>query len=536
LDLEGAESLANAQTAHGYIRKAADASFLVAEAFNGQVLEIHGRTLHLGLQYSSAAEVESILKGAAGLLHVLLKRAYGSGGPSGWRMAADHDTTLTITSVGIHNDTSLVSLSPAANYPAKQLGKKAVSLWQLGAKIHGNWQCEDLDSIAETYGSLRLAGSYDLGKNLLEEVMMKRARAVNLESLSSVRQVNCQAAPLGSPTSKDFYSCYGYVLSMDLDGFTKRVAEVANGTPDEQRQLAEDFYEIMEKAAKFAQDHPEWFIQFPFAGDNAIFAVTAEYLSDFSALKKVKPVSIAVEWEEEMGDLRLPVDNLLHVIDKRWVFPCILPGREECREMLGPGEPVGSDRPKGKMQGLSCEFRRRARPDQLIEVFAAQLLRQRVGFHVGSVCYFTRNIVPAEVKKPLAALPQIPDISRNRHPGNFLCKCLGAGDSGPVRICRPIQMNQNKQVHRHVAALASLPNPARNQHPLRSETARMASNASARRAAGSFVTMANRRRLKDRIASGARRADRYCRASAGRFRSRNICVTYALVKPSSRAS
>jgi hypothetical protein len=303
LDLEGAESLANAQTAHGYIRKAADASFLVAEAFGGQVLEIHGRTLHLGLPYSSHAEVESLIKGAAGLLHVLLKRAYGSGGPRGWKMAADHDTTLTITSVGIHNDTSLVSLSPAANFPAKQLGKKAVSLWELGSKIHGRWHCEDLDSISEAYASHSLAGNSNQGKNLLEEVMVKRARAVDLGTFSSVRQVNCQAAPLGSPTSKDLYSCYGYVLSMDLDGFTKRIADVANGTLEEQRQLAIDFYEIMEKAAEFAQNHPEWFIQFPFAGDNAIFAVTAEYLTDFSALKKVKPISIAVEWEEEMGDL-----------------------------------------------------------------------------------------------------------------------------------------------------------------------------------------------------------------------------------------
>lgn len=303
LDLEGAESVTNARVAHEQIRKAADASYLVAEVFNGEVLEIHGRTLHLGLQYDANSEVESILNRAAGLLHVLLKRAYGSGGPRGWMMAADHDATLTITSVGIHNDTSLVSLSPAANFPAKQLGKKAVSLWQLGSKVNGRWDCKDLDAIAKVYSSETLAESSEHGAPLFKEVMVKRARAVNLEDLASVRQVNFHAAPVGMPTTKDLYSCFGYVLSMDLDGFTKRVAAVANGTPQEQQQLAYDFYELMEKAAKFAQEHPEWFIQFPFAGDNAIFAVTAEHIADFEALKKVKPVAIAVEWEDAMGDL-----------------------------------------------------------------------------------------------------------------------------------------------------------------------------------------------------------------------------------------
>ncbi|MEP2774669.1 MAG: hypothetical protein ABJQ29_08745 [Luteolibacter sp.] len=304
LDLEGAESVANARKAHEYIRKAADASYLAAGQFDGEVLEIHGRTIHVGLRYESPSDVEGQLKGFAGLLHELLKRAYGSGGPSGWRIAADHDATLTITSVGIHDDTSLVSMSPAANFPAKQLGKGLVPLWQLGSKIHEKWSCENLDDISASYSSFETAKTQTANDlTLLEAVMEKQARAVNLSSLSSVRQINCQAAPLGTPTGEDLYSCLGFVMSMDLDGFTKRVTEVANGTLEEQRQLAEDFLEIMEKTKKFAENHPDWFIQFPFAGDNAIFAVTAELADDFVALKKVTPVSVAVAWENEMGDL-----------------------------------------------------------------------------------------------------------------------------------------------------------------------------------------------------------------------------------------
>jgi hypothetical protein len=68
-----------------------------------------------------------------------------------------------------------------------------------------------------------------------------------------------------------------------------------------------------------------------------------------------------------------------------------------------------------------------------------------------------------------------------------------------------------------------LPNRT-DQHPLRLEIIFMALNASPLRSAGSFATVAKRRRLKDRIVSGERKAERYCRASSGRFVSRSICV------------
>lgn len=306
-ELEGAESVEKAKQALEYIRKAADAARLTCEVFEGQVLEIHGRTLHLGLLYDSDEEVEDKLKGAAALLHVLLGRAYGSGGPDGWKMAGAHAPTLTIESKGIHEDTSLVSLSPAANYPAKALGKGLVPLWSLGSSIKGNWGCDTLDDLVVKYGAIALAARAFPGrKALVEEVMEKRAKVVNFSSLAEIRQINLSAVPVGGndsgPTVDKPFSCFGFVLSMDLDGFTRRVDVAARGTAADQQKLAEDFLKIMEDAASFARTHEEWFIQFPFAGDNAIFAVTATNISEFAVLKKVEPVSIAVEWEKAMGD------------------------------------------------------------------------------------------------------------------------------------------------------------------------------------------------------------------------------------------
>ena len=134
--------------------------------------------------------------------------------------------------------------------------------------------------------------------------MMEAANAetINFASSKAIRQVSAQAAPLGNPSPESLYSCYGFVLSMDLDGFTKRVARAAAGSIDDKRELAEDFLDIMRRAAAFAERHPDTFIQFPFAGDNAIFAVTADTLEEYKTRKKVSPVKTAIEWEETMGE------------------------------------------------------------------------------------------------------------------------------------------------------------------------------------------------------------------------------------------
>lgn len=302
-ELEGAESSRKAQQAHEYIRKAAEVCHVVAGQLNGQVLEIHGRTIHIGLEYLSSAEIGERMKEASGLIHILLGRAYGSGGPDGWRIAGDHAATLTVTSEGIHQDTSLVSLSPAANFPAKQLARKKVPRWCAGLNLDQKWAVYSLDELAETCKSRKRVDEIFPGqRNLVQLVEAANAQTINFSSSKAIRQISAQAAPLGNPGANDLYSCYGFVLSMDLDGFTKRVAQAAIGSMDDKRKLAEDFLDIMRCAAAFAERPPDTFIQFPFAGDNAIFAVTADSLDDDKTRKKVTPVKTALEWEEAMGN------------------------------------------------------------------------------------------------------------------------------------------------------------------------------------------------------------------------------------------
>lgn len=298
LQLEGAEGVENARKAQRYIREAAEASQVVCDLFGGQVLEIHGKTLHLGLEVQDSNSVADQMKGAAALLHILLEKSYRGNGPSSWRMAADHGFTLTVSSESVHDDTSLVSLSPAANLPAKKLGKQGVvGPKQLGANVNGVWNVEDLPVLVARYRS-RLIAEQEQVRRLDES----HASVFNFSALSEGQLVTAQAAPVGDPNEENLLSVHAMVMSADLDGFTARVAEASNGTIDDKRRLAEEFLETMRLAAAFAHERKEELIQFPFAGDNAIFAIVSKTADDYEKLKKVVPIETALAWEDEMGN------------------------------------------------------------------------------------------------------------------------------------------------------------------------------------------------------------------------------------------
>lgn len=304
LQLDGNEAKEHSKRALNYIAAAADAAFLTAEEFDGRVLEIQGRTLHLAFPYSSAEEAVATIQDAAGCLHGLLRVVYGSGGPPGWRIAADFGVTIAIQCPGIHGDTSVVSLSPAANRPAKKLGAGDVSVNELCYFNGYVWRTESLDQLLLQSGKARIEKSGASLGTLRERAMVRKAKVASYRSAAAI---SAQAAPVSSPggvtpTSNDPMSRFGIVVSMDLDGFSAAVLE-ASKSIDLARKLAEDFYQIMVEAAKFAKEHDFEFVQFPFAGDNAIFAIMAEDHITYAKHKKASAARVAVEWELRMGPL-----------------------------------------------------------------------------------------------------------------------------------------------------------------------------------------------------------------------------------------
>ena len=312
VSMDGNQAKDESKKALGYIAKAADASFLTAEEFGGKVLEIQGRMLHLAFPYTGGEDALTKILDASGCLHGLLKAVYGSGGPDGWRMAADFGTTIALQCPGIHGDTSIVSLSIAANRPAKKLGSrtvlgtKAVAVGDLCYFNGTSWRTENLDEILRQRASRRIEASDGFfgSISLKDRVLVRKAQ---IASFRTAAQISAQAAPFGSsgsgpPTAGEPLSRYGIVLSMDLDGFSASVVR-ASKSPLQAKRLAEEFYEIMVESAKFANEHPLDFVQFPFAGDNAIFALIAKDQTSYAEMKKVAHVRVAVEWEERMGQL-----------------------------------------------------------------------------------------------------------------------------------------------------------------------------------------------------------------------------------------
>lgn len=304
LQLDGNEAREASKTALRYIARAADAAFLTADEFDGRVLEIHGRVLHLAIPYLGRADAIEKMLEAAGCLHGLLLAAYGSGGPDGWRMAADFGTTIAIQCPGIHGDTSIVSLSPAANRPAKKLGSKSVSVGEFCYFNGISWNSESLDQLLQGRGKRRIERSDPVTAStpLSERIHNRRAQITSYQRAAHVAaQAASVASPSGGPPSAvDPMSRFGIVVSMDLDGFSANVAKAA-GSPVLARKLAEDFYEIMLEAARFAEEHTLDFLQIPFAGDNAIFILVAKDHASYTALKKTEAVRVAVEWEDRMG-------------------------------------------------------------------------------------------------------------------------------------------------------------------------------------------------------------------------------------------
>lgn len=304
LELDGNEAKEHSKRALNYIASAADAAFLTAEEFGGRVLEIQGKTLHLAFPYSIREDAVATIQDAAGCLHGLLLTVYRGGGPQGWKMAADFGVTIAIQCPGIHGDTSVVSLSPAANKPAKKLGVGDVALNELCYFNGYDWRTESLEVLLMRHGKARIEKSGLLHGSLKDRVMVRRAKVATYRSAAAI---SAQAAPISSPgglapTSNDPMSRFGIVVSMDLDGFSAAVLE-ASKSIELARRLAEDFYQIMMEAARFAKEHDFEFVQLPFAGDNAIFAVVAEDHRTYAKLKKVSAARVAVEWELRMGPL-----------------------------------------------------------------------------------------------------------------------------------------------------------------------------------------------------------------------------------------
>ncbi|MCE9619068.1 MAG: hypothetical protein K8R92_04070 [Planctomycetes bacterium] len=299
------ESAQTAEDAKGFFRSVARATLatdLVAKGYGGEVLEVQGSMLHIGVPLPAATfDAQSLM----GSLHAALGDLFSRVGSrvDGWRMAYDNGRTLVVASRGVHGDSSYVSLGKSANRPAKHIYAQ-LELPESERKLKRGCYAEwDSRTTAWKYGDLGL-----LPRMLKEahrassEAYRIEPRVSFIEAISTKRGVRADAAPIGpgavNPNVPRTY--FGWVMRADLDGFTARVEECFD---DDARltKLASDFLLLMEATASFTMAHKETLAQLPWAGDNftvgAIYGSKDEY--DRSAPRRL--TELVLDFEKELA-------------------------------------------------------------------------------------------------------------------------------------------------------------------------------------------------------------------------------------------
>lgn len=306
------EHARTADDARGFLRsvaRAAMAASALAAEFGGAILEVQGSMLHVGIPLGPKMPLGSAPNGAfgfCGALHQIYETVFfdRSSRVDGWRMTADGGRTLVVAGRGVHDDQSWVSLGSSANRPAKhlyaqlelpedrrQLKRFCVGLLDPGS---GGWQYRRLDELPV----------FTTKAGVLAEGLRDSEPKVRFTDSFIVEARATPIGPAGTPASPSPdrpMNHYGWVMRADLDGFTAKVEE-CDGEDHAMTALADGFYEIMDKAAKFTALHDQELVQLPWAGDNFTAMAVFRSKSEYDRAVPRRLVETSLDFEKEMAD------------------------------------------------------------------------------------------------------------------------------------------------------------------------------------------------------------------------------------------
>lgn len=352
------ENARNADDARGFLRSVARASMaahLLAERYNGVLMEVQGSTLHAALPHRpGAADALAYVADLHAAYRVVF--ADRSSRVEGWRMTLDAGRTLVVAGRGVHGDDSWVSLGSSANRPAKylyaqlELPEDRRDLKRFHAAIRnpqsGGWRHEDLD---------RLPTRLTEVKAIAEEARNAEPALEFLEAVPAHPGASARAIPIGppgspsSPSAERPHTYFGWVMRTDLDGFSARV-DVCFRSDQDLQQLAVDFYALMDQAVQFAALHKESLVQFPWAGDNFTAAAVFATKEAYDAAMPHRLVELSLDFEKEMSEAAVQsgFGGWAHVVaggtvhgnagGNVYLGGVLLPGR---RFLVGAGEGFG---------------------------------------------------------------------------------------------------------------------------------------------------------------------------------------------------
>jgi hypothetical protein len=210
--------------------------------------------------------------------------------------------SIFVAAVDLHGDNSIVSLSPAANAPAKVLWKQSDYL-PSGCIIE-----------------VRQDGSqtpYRVRQGDLHIFNRRRQIAASCLSASSPEMISARDLTIpdvgspDSPTVEDPHESFSISVRADMDGFTARVnAAFAKGV-QAVMELANEFHAIMVHARSFSFGANA--IHLPWAGDCFNLLLAVDDRGEYQANRKRKILEVIPEFAKHMHEA-FP--------DVKWAFSC----------------------------------------------------------------------------------------------------------------------------------------------------------------------------------------------------------------------
>ena len=267
----------------------------------GRILEVQGQVIHFFIQASSQGDVSRPLTFATALIRMAyaqIKPAAGDRVWKGFAVAFDHGRTVMLSAP--FGGGSVVSLGPAANRPAKRLGKGVPSghvavPWQLAAGVECGRREDDWKLIQVEQSSEDLKSYFDEN---LEGPLGKLAKKV-LQSPRTAGREFVKVIGSDSLASKPFV---GQVVCIraDLDGFTKAVNRAFEKGESGVQALVEEFTKIMAYPTQFIRRglNGRGVVELPWAGDCCTLAVIPSPQEGIEGLRGVAPVELGREWHD----------------------------------------------------------------------------------------------------------------------------------------------------------------------------------------------------------------------------------------------
>lgn len=337
LKLTSADDVTDAQRYLDILQTYATVADSCARSFGASLLEVQGERIHLWSpsDMPSADAIQRVVAFSLALSATVYDKVAAIAGKEfkGFAMASDHGDTIFVRH-GVGATASVISLSPAANAPAKRLGTGQDGSVKTPAqhlafpteklRVAGlpagknDWELIPLTNVPQFLdknAADRLTNAFKAaaGEQLLSESRRERPRVVLGDASYFQRDVTIR----GPLKATAFY------LRADLDGFTKEVAAAFSQGGNAVGNLIEKFTRILAYGDQFAARPDRKTILLPWAGDCANIVLFPKTGESFSAAKSYVPAMLPAEWHDQRATVnanRVAWSSIFG--DARWAVGC----------------------------------------------------------------------------------------------------------------------------------------------------------------------------------------------------------------------